>query len=314
MKHHIIHDTIFHYDNPVSESIMEVRLHPRDDERQRCQRFALTLTPKATIHHFVDALGNHVHHFNIPNQLISLIVRAEAIIEVWAPPTLPDTLALTDWDLLRARAHTPLLDMLLPSKFTTPSAALQAFMDEHHINHDLDPLTTVRHVAQTLYNTITYSPQATTVDSTIDEVLDHRQGVCQDISHLMIAICRRLGIPSRYVSGYLYHRRSDQDRSQSDATHAWLEVWLPGLDWVGIDPTNNIWANERHICVALGRDYADVPPTRGVYRGPAHEHLEVAVTVNDVVGQHPSPSATNRPQWPTRAGSSDTQQQQQQQQ
>ena len=314
MKHHIIHDTIFHYDNPVSESIMEVRLHPRDDERQRCQRFALTLTPKAPIHHFVDALGNHVHHFNIPNQLTSLIVRAEAIIEVWAPPALPAALAHTDWDLLRERAHTPLLDMLLPSRFTASSAALLAFMQEHQLNHEHDPLTTVRNVAQTLYNTITYSPQATTVDSTIDEVLDHRQGVCQDITHLMIAICRQLGIPSRYVSGYLYHRRSDHDRSQADATHAWLEVWLPGLDWIGIDPTNNIWAGERHICVALGRDYADVPPTRGVYRGPAHEHLEVAVTVNDVAGQHPLPNAINRPQWPAnRVNTHDLQQQQQQQ-
>jgi transglutaminase-like putative cysteine protease len=127
----------------------------------------------------------------------------------------------------------------------------------------------------------------------------------------MIAICRRLGIPSRYVSGYLYHRRNDHDRSQADATHAWLEVWLPELQWVGIDPTNNIWTSERHIRVAIGRDYADVPPTRGVYRGPAQEHLEVAVAVNDSDTQQLPTPQSKRPAWPTRIETQQSQQQQQ---
>lgn len=314
MKHHIIHDTVFHYDHPVSESIMEVRLHPRDDERQRCQRCTLNITPKAPVHSFVDALGNHVHHFNIPNPLTTLIVRADTVVEVWEPPVLPDTLPLHSWDALTAEQYHERLDMVLPSRFTPASPMLLTFMEQHHIDRQNDPLSTVQRISALLYAHITYAPQSTTVDSTIDEVLMHRRGVCQDITHLMIAICRRLGIPSRYVSGYLYHRRSDHDRSQADATHAWLEVWLPELQWVGIDPTNNIWAGERHIRVAIGRDYADVPPTRGVYRGPAQEHLEVAVSVNDSETQQPPAPQTSRPVWPTRTDTQHNQQQQQQQQ
>jgi transglutaminase-like putative cysteine protease len=115
MKHHIIHDTIFHYDHPVSESIMEVRLHPRDDERQRCERFVLTSTPKAPIHGFVDAIGNHVHHFNIPNPLTTLIVRANTVVEVWAPPILPDALPMSSWEQLQPAHYQDRLDMVLPN-------------------------------------------------------------------------------------------------------------------------------------------------------------------------------------------------------
>jgi transglutaminase-like putative cysteine protease len=103
--------------------------------------------------------------------------------------------------------------------------------------------------------------------------------VCQDYTHIMIALVRELGIPCRYVSGYLYHRRDDTSSSAPDATHAWVEALLPGLGWVGFDPTNNTPVAERHIRVAVGRDYADVPPTRGVFKGQADTELGVAVQV-----------------------------------
>jgi transglutaminase-like putative cysteine protease len=103
--------------------------------------------------------------------------------------------------------------------------------------------------------------------------------VCQDFAHIMIAICRSWGLPARYVSGYLFTDRKHADRSDPDATHAWVEVFLPSLRWVGFDPTNNVLAGERHITVAIGRDYADVPPSRGVYKGEAESRLGVAVSV-----------------------------------
>ncbi|WP_255603911.1 transglutaminase family protein [Oscillochloris sp. ZM17-4] len=130
-----------------------------------------------------------------------------------------------------------------------------------------------------MYRTFAYAPQTTTVDSPIDEALAKRKGVCQDFAHIMIALVRPLGIPCRYVSGYLYHRVEDHDRSERDASHAWVEALLPGLGWVGFDPTNNLIARDRHIRVAVGRDYADVPPTKGVYRGRAESSLEVGVKV-----------------------------------
>ncbi len=315
MKHHIVHDTVFHYDALVTESIMEVRLRPRDDEQQRCQQFNLSITPKTVVHEFIDSLGNHIHHFDVPAPHQSLLVRAESVVEVWIPNPRPTTLPIDSWQTLDALRTTPLLDMLLPSTFAIASSYLLAFMQQYAFTRESDPLTTIDRIARTLYETITYTPQSTSVDSPIDVVLEQRKGVCQDIAHVMIAICRQLGIPARYVSGYLYHRRDDNDRSHADATHAWVEAWIPTIGWVGIDPTNNIWTGERHIRMAIGRDYADVPPTRGVYRGNASERLEVAVNVNDAEAMNRTPTPT-RLTWPSvvRQQTPPAMQQQQQQQ
>ncbi len=122
-------------------------------------------------------------------------------------------------------------------------------------------------------------PKSTKVDSPIDEAIQNRQGVCQDFAHIMIALVRSLRIPCRYVSGYLYRRSQDHDRSVADATHAWVEALLPPLGWVGFDPTNCLLAGDRHIRTAIGRDYADVPPTRGIFRGHTASDLSVAVRV-----------------------------------
>jgi transglutaminase-like putative cysteine protease len=116
-------------------------------------------------------------------------------------------------------------------------------------------------------------------DSSIDDVLQARLGVCQDFAHVFIAILRSWGVPARYVSGYLFTDRKHGDRSDPDATHAWVEVFLPSLRWVGFDPTNNIEAGERHVACAVGRDYSDVPPSRGVYKGDAESQLAVGVAV-----------------------------------
>jgi transglutaminase-like putative cysteine protease len=118
------------------------------------------------------------------------------------------------------------------------------------------------------------------VDSPIDDALKARAGVCQDLAHIMIAMARRVGIPCRYVSGYLSPSRDGHDRSVDGATHAWAEAWLPPLGWVGFDPTNDVLAGDRHVRVAVGRDYGDVPPTRGVFRGEAASELSVLVTVS----------------------------------
>ena len=140
-----------------------------------------------------------------------------------------------------------------------------------------------------MHRTFAYDADSTHVDSPIDEALLHRRGVCQDFAHIMLALARNyLHIPCRYVSGYLYHRRDD--RSIDGATHAWIEALLPELGWIGFDPTNNLLAGERHIEVAVGRDYHDVPPTRGVYKGNAASELSVNVRVRASHDpDHPAP-------------------------
>ena len=148
-------------------------------------------------------------------------------------------------------------------------------------------MTLLREINGALHDAFDYAPQTTKVDSLIDDALRTRKGVCQDFAHIMIALVRALGIPCRYVSGYLFHRLETQDRSAQDATHAWVEALLPGLGWVGFDPTNNLLACERHIRTAIGRDYADVPPTRGIFKGEAESDLSVAVQVKPFEGPLP---------------------------
>ena len=138
-------------------------------------------------------------------------------------------------------------------------------------------------------------PNSTKVDSPIEEALQARQGVCQDFAHIMIALVRRLKIPCRYVSGYMFHRDDEnegkKDRSLEGASHAWVEALVPGIGWVAFDPTNNLVGGDRHIRVAIGRDYADVPPTRGVYKGESQSELIVSVSVSPADAVAPAPIA-----------------------
>ena len=160
-----------------------------------------------------------------------------------------------------------------------PSPELEAFMRIADLSKpEGDPLTALKTLQRTIYDSFEYQRGVTEVNSPIEMALEQRRGVCQDFAHIMTAIGRVWRIPCRYVSGYLYHKGS-RDRSAADATHAWVEAYLPSLGWVGFDPTNNIMACERHIRAAVGRDYSDVPPTRGTYKGGADSELSIAVSL-----------------------------------
>jgi hypothetical protein len=167
------------------------------------------------------------------------------------------------------------------------------------------------------YERFEYSPLSTRVDSPIDEALRAKRGVCQDFSHIFIALARHLGVPTRYVSGYLFGDVSVADRSTDGATHAWAEALIPDAGWIGLDPTNNLMAGERHIRVAIGRDYADVPPTRGVYKGATavRSELAVAVRISSVNAPHVIDAVPFTPWMSRDAGAplpdSDVEQQQQ---
>jgi transglutaminase-like putative cysteine protease len=279
MFYSVRHVTTFHYSDPVTESIMELRMQPRSDEHQRCVRFQIVISPKAALSTTRDYLGNTVHNFDIPGQHEKLAITTESIVEMEPAALLPEALAPETWDDYAHLGHDyDLYDMLMPGKFTAMSPVLASFMQEMNFARRDDPFSLVKEINTAIYNTFDYDQTTTTADSTIDEALAERRGVCQDYVHVMIAIVRSLGIPARYVSGYLFHRQN-YDRSAVDASHAWLEAWFPTLGWVGFDPTNNILAQDRHIRVAVGRDYADVPPTKGVFKGGADTELKVAVQV-----------------------------------
>lgn len=280
MFYSIRHVTRFRYSAAISESVMEVRMQPRTDGPQRCLQFNLTISPRTHVLSYRDEQGNTVHHFNIPGQHHKLVITAEALVDMGEFAPLPDALPMDTWSELDGLVDSgDFWDWLMPSKFARPTAHLATLASELHATRRADPLTLLREINTGIFDAFTYKPQSTDVDSPIDEALVARAGVCQDYAHIMIALVRELGIPCRYVSGYLYHRGGSSDRSAADATHAWVEAYLPELGWVGFDPTNNLVAGQRHICAAVGRDYADVPPTRGVFKGSANTELNVAVAV-----------------------------------
>jgi transglutaminase-like putative cysteine protease len=279
MRYTVRHVTRFTYDGPVSESVMEVRMQPRSDALQRCLQFTLTTTPGARVLMYNDQDGNAVHHFNIPARHQRLSVTAAALVECDAPKPLPHRLGPGGWTKLEAMvASGEHHEMLAPSTFVVRSDHLTSFARDIGLERGHCPLVTLRRLMADMYTRFEYSPRSTRVDSPIDDALSARQGVCQDFTHIFIALARWLGIPARYVSGYLFHA-TEMDRSSEGATHAWVEVLLPDLGWVGFDPTNNLIAEQRHIRVAIGRDYADVPPTRGVYKGIGAARSELAVSV-----------------------------------
>ncbi len=286
MYYSIRHLTKFRYEKAVSESIMETRMHPRSDANQRCLTFQLSVTPRCRVFSYRDHLANQVHHFDIPAGHGQLVIVAEALVEVQPQATLPEALPPSAWAELDQLVHGgDFWEMLLPSEFAVPTAALKALAAALDVVRRDDPLSVLQRLNRQIYEYFDYKPHSTSADSPIDEALTTRAGVCQDFAHIMIALVRsELRIPCRYVSGYLYHGEKGTDRSDDTATHAWVEAFLPELGWVGFDPTNNLSTGERHVRTAIGRDYADVPPTHGIFRGRTQSHLTVAVRVTPSEG------------------------------
>ncbi len=286
MYYSIRHLTKFLYSNAVSESMMETYMHPRSDGNQRCLTFHLSVSPRCRVFSYRDHLQNHVHHFDIPGQHGQLVIVAESLVELQPSAQVPAFLAPDAWeDLDEIVRGGDFWEMLHPSEFAQPTAALDDLAGRFGVERKDDPLMALQRLNQQMYEYFDYKPKSTQVDSPIDLALTTRAGVCQDFAHIMIALVRsKLRIPCRYVSGYLYHGESDTDRSGSSATHAWVEALIPQLGWVGFDPTNCLVTGDRHIRTAIGRDYSDVPPTHGMFRGRAKSELSVAVRVTPSEG------------------------------
>jgi transglutaminase-like putative cysteine protease len=294
MIYSVRHTTTFRYEPAVRESVMEVRMQPRSEANQRCLSFHLDVNPAANITQYYDFAGNTVHHFDIAGSHTQVKVTAQSTVEVQPVPT-PRISDAGDWDDLDAlTASDDHWEMLLPSQFAHSGETLEQLAKELKCERRANPLEMLSELNEGVYRLFAYVPNSTKVDSPIEEALGTRQGVCQDFAHIMTALVRSLHIPCRYVSGYLFHRAvegEEKDRSLEGASHAWVEALVPRLGWVAFDPTNNLMGADRHIRVAIGRDYADVPPTRGVYKGEAHSELSVAVTVSPADAQPPEQSA-----------------------
>jgi transglutaminase-like putative cysteine protease len=281
MFYSIRHVTRFRYTHAVRESVMELRMQPRSEGPQALRSFQISTNPRAQLYAYTDHLGNAVYHFNILREHDELRIEAQAVVELQPVPLPPVAADPLEWSRFNSyNLSDDHFDLLEPSKFAHTTSALRAFMAINGLEKpSSDPLTALKHLSRTIHDAFEYEPGVTDASSPIDHAIGEGRGVCQDFAHIMIAVARGWGIPARYVSGYLHPDRKEKGRSSDDATHAWVEAYLPSLGWIGFDPTNNILPQDRHIRAAVGRDYADVPPTRGTFKGEAQSELAIAVAV-----------------------------------
>jgi transglutaminase-like putative cysteine protease len=282
MFYAIRHFTSYRYSQQVWQSMMEVRMHPRSESNQRCFVFQLSVNPRARIFGYRDYYGNQVHHFDLPSRHGQLTIISDALVNIDAQPSVPDFMEYEKWaeleEIVEKEDH---WDMLMPSRFARSSPELEELASEIGANERKrrSPLAFLQDISSGIYHSFSYVKKSTAVNSPIEVALRSRRGVCQDFAHIMIAIVRNARIPCRYVSGYLYHSTDTEHPLAEGATHAWVEALLPGIGWLGFDPTINRLAGEKHIRTAIGRDYADVPPTMGVMKGKADTQLKVRVRV-----------------------------------
>jgi transglutaminase-like putative cysteine protease len=281
VKLEVVHRTRYSYAAPVRDSFNELRVRPQTSAQQECERFLLRVLPAVRLRHYLDLHSNHVNFFELVEPHASLEIECRSLVRTTNPelptgPTFPLERAAECARMENCHEY------LQQSRYVdqTPEAWRLA-LDATHASSDL--WLAAREIMALVYREFSYSPGTTTVQTRASEVLAQRRGVCQDFAHAMIAMCRSLKVPARYVSGYLYNGPKQLLRG-AQASHAWCEIYVPGLGWRGLDPTNGQPADERYVKVATGRDYADVPPVRGRYRGTAEQRMEIEVDVQRVDG------------------------------
>lgn len=261
MRLRIEHITTFTYDQPISEAYTEMRLKPLDTDGQRCLSFQLATEPQDSVLRYSDPFGNDVRHFDViqPHQRVMVA----AVSDVLTPDVYAaDSSTLSPLDEF---------DFLAPTEYAPHTAELISFSERHKVPGDA--LGTAQAFMHTIHDTLVYEKGATDVTTAADQALSLGRGVCQDFSHIMLAVCRIQSIPARYVSGYLYNNE------HTTASHAWVDILLPERGWVSLDPTHDGEQTAQYVRVAVGRDYADVPPTRGIFKGNAKEKMDVRVSV-----------------------------------
>ena len=267
MRLRITHTTTFEYDLPVIEAYMEMRLRPLDAGGQRCESFRMVTVPAGEVLGYRDRFGNTVRHFD------TIAPHERLVVSAWSDVSTNDVFVDPEQDL------SPLdsFDYLQPTACAPLDGAVRDFARGHLVPGD--GVATARAVMAGVHAALAYAPGSTTVKTTAAEALAQGRGVCQDFAHLMIAACRALGLPARYVSGYVFA----PSRGSAAASHAWVDVFVPGHGWLSLDPTHAAAQNGSYVRLAVGRDYADVPPTRGIYKGTSGEAMTVDVQVEQAL-------------------------------
>lgn len=286
MRFDIRYTSRFAYTAPVAESQNELRASPTSDARQQVSHYRVTTRPSARIHSYTDYWGTRVDTFGVRQPHDLLEVTAECTVET-SPAA--QVVASPRWaELSDPRFRDEHLEFLEPSAHVGWNGDVSAAARARAEQSGEDVVGAVLAIHRFIGTSFTYAPGATYVGVGCDEVFAAKEGVCQDFAHLVVAMCRSIGIPARYVSGYLFARDDNVgDEPEEDEidvqTHAWVEAAIPGHGWLGLDPTNRQQVGVRHVKIGHGRDYDDVAPLKGTYIGGAGHELTAGVHMRRMV-------------------------------
>ena len=282
MRLRVHHRTEYLYTAPVTDSVNELRLSPRDNSFQNCESSIISILPATHLTHYIDMNGNKVGHFEIAEP------HSRLTIETWATIRTKNKIDFENLPfgfhhghLGKCKSLEDCYPYIQDSTYVerTPEIWKEA-LDIQGFSEDV--FQTSYCIMEYIFENFQYRSGATNVSTHASEVIKTQEGVCQDFSHAMVAFCRAIGIPARYVSGYFFDATRDQSLRGSEASHAWVEVYIGEAGWVGLDPTNNKVIDDTYIIVARGRDYREVAPVTGVYSGAVKSGLQVQVRIEQL--------------------------------
>jgi transglutaminase-like putative cysteine protease len=284
MLFRLTHRTEYRYSTPVAEAHLELRLTPPTRDNQRIKRFQLLLDPMSKVSEYNDYFGNRVAVLSLPFRHSRLSVRSEAVIETRAPD-LPEAgldLSIQEVRQILHGALPFIFDYLQPTD-TVKIGREASQWARRYLSGRSNFREGLKALMLAVYQNFKYRKGVTDFRTDVTIIWKERAGVCQDFAHVMLSVLRTAGLPARYVCGYIETASALDPQGQSRrligsvATHAWVEVFVPGRTWVAVDPTNNVWCGEQHIAVSFGRDAGEATPIRGTFKGSGTQHMKVQV-------------------------------------
>lgn len=272
----IVHLTKYQYNHPIKESINEIRLFPHHFENQEVLQYQLLITHNPDVDISEDYYGNRVGNFNVLGVHTEMTIESRMLVRVNHSLRIPEIDATSVEDIQAEKEKSILLLRLCYLDDIQKQNEIEAILKKIKIE-DKSIIEIAQQCNAYVYDNFIYTKGITNIETTVDEILTLKKGVCQDFAHILLQLLRTAGIPSRYVSGYICPNESGL-RGEG-ATHAWVEIYTPKQGWLGLDPTNNIWTMDNHVRLSVGRNFSDCTPIKGTFKGLARQTLSVCVSI-----------------------------------
>ncbi|MEC8333237.1 MAG: transglutaminase family protein [Verrucomicrobiota bacterium] len=282
MRIKVYHRTRYDYFQAVSDNTNELRLTPKITKFQTVDSSFITILPATKLKHYDDLNFNRVHYFTIPKAHKSLLIESRSIVQTKKPNNIDVSKNEIEYSELELYRQLEECHCFLQNS-TYVALTPEIWREAIDIRGSSNNVFQICHnIMECIYGSFKYCSNATSVSTHANEVIKGRAGVCQDFAHAMTAYCRSLGIPTRYISGYILDNQCDDNLRGNEASHAWVEIYLGKYGWIGFDPTNRKIVDDTYIILAFGRDYSDVAPVIGTYYGSGANTLTINVQVDRI--------------------------------